>query len=327
MKKRIIYFILLIGAVLLCTSCRMDKEYEASGNKLNTYVKITLYEGGSQRVADDALKLCDYYENIFSATIAESNLSVLNKEGSLVPTTKEDEALAELIDSGLYYGRLTEGALDITIRPVSRLWDFGNDDEGIPDSTQLKAALEKVDYTKVTAADEITLNGTELDLGAIAKGYIADRIGEYLTDNGVTSALINLGGNVLCVGDKPDGSDFVIGIQNPFGGSTDIIVGLNIEGKSVVTSGVYERYFYENGILYHHILNPDTGMPCDNGLLSVTIISDQSIDGDCLSTGCFVLGMDRAMELIDSLDNIYAIFIDSDYNIHYSEGAEEYIHN
>lgn len=162
-----------------------------------------------------------------------------------------------------------------------------------------------------------------IDLGAIAKGYIADRLKDFLVENQVTSATIDLGGNILCVGDKPDGSAFRIGIRQPFGDQGSPMLVVPVSGWSVVTSGIYERYFEEDGTLYHHILNPSTGYPCENNLLSVTILSEHSVDGDALSTTCFSLGLSDGMALIDSLDEIYAVFVTDDYNIHYSEGLTD----
>ena len=166
---------------------------------------------------------------------------------------------------------------------------------------------------------------TAIDLGAIAKGYIADRIKDYLLENGVNSATINLGGNVLCVGSRPDGTPFKIGLQMPFADRNETIAALNIDGLSVVTSGVYERHFELDGVNYHHLLNPEDGYPYQNGLLSVTIVSPLSVDGDALSTSCFSLGLEKGMELAESMDGVYAYFITDDYEIHYSEGARELI--
>ena len=166
---------------------------------------------------------------------------------------------------------------------------------------------------------------TTIDLGAIAKGYIADRIKDQLLNAGVKSAIINLGGNVLCVGEKPDGSKFHIGLQKPFADRDETFEVLGINDLSVVTSGVYERHFEIDGKNYHHILNPKTGYPYDNGLISVTILSKESVDGDGLSTTCFSLGLEKGLELANSLDGIYACFIDEDYNVYYSDGMENFI--
>ena len=159
---------------------------------------------------------------------------------------------------------------------------------------------------------------TQIDLGGIAKGYIADRLKEYLLSEGVEHALINLGGNTLAVGTKYDGSPFRIGIQKPFSEKNEVITAVEITDRSVVSSGIYQRYFEKDGRIYHHILNPDTGYPYENNLLQVTIISDQSVDGDALSTCCFALGLKDGSKLIESLDNVQAIFVTNDYELHYA---------
>ena len=168
--------------------------------------------------------------------------------------------------------------------------------------------------------DRISLPaGTQIDPGAIAKGYIADLLKEFLQENGVESAIIDLGGNVLCISGRPDGTPFRIGVRRPFSDASDSMVILEVDGRSVVTSGVYERYFEEDGVLYHHLLDPETGYPCDSGLLSVTILSDSSAEGDALSTACFVLGLEKGMELAVSA-GVEAIFIDENYELHFTPG-------
>ncbi len=324
MKKITFLAILFLVVTVNITGCKYNTPstvHEADGYYFNTYVNIKLYGCGSDELAAEAVALCSYYEKIFSRTMEEALLYQLNESGSITVDSGEKAVLADVIAGSLEYSRLTDGALDITIEPVSSLWNFGSADAALPDALALEQAALMVDYTKPVVTEQvIELNGTRLDLGAVAKGYTADCIKEFLINNGADSAIINLGGNILCIGGKTDNEDFVIGIQKPF--SQDMLLGVNVNGLSVVTSGTYERYFEQNGVKYHHILNPDTGMPCNNGLLSVTIISGSSFTGDCLSTGCFVLGIEQGMELVDSIDGVYAIFVDKDYNIFYSEGAK-----
>lgn len=164
-----------------------------------------------------------------------------------------------------------------------------------------------------------------INLGAIAKGYIADKMKEYLVEQGVKSAIIDLGGNVLCVGEKTDASPFRVGIRKPFADRSETAAIMEISDKSVVSSGVYERFFKKDGVLYHHILNPKTGYPYENNLISVTIISDESTDGDGLSTTCFALGLEKGMELVNSLSDVQAVFITDDYELHYSEDFQDEI--
>jgi thiamine biosynthesis lipoprotein len=163
----------------------------------------------------------------------------------------------------------------------------------------------------------------QIDLGGIAKGYIADRLKEYLVGEGVTGGIIDLGGNILCIGGKTEQEDFKIGIRQPFADRNETIASVSIRDKSVVSSGVYERYIQtEDGKIYHHILDPRTGYSYENGLLGVTIISDKSVDGDGLSTTVFALGLEDGMKLVESLDGVEAAFVTEDEKVTYSKDFE-----
>ena len=295
-----------------------------SGFKLNTAVKITVYDSKDEEMLEEVLKLCDKYERIFSRTREDSELYQLNH--GMLP--KEDgwyilsDELAELIGQGLYYSELSGGAFDITIEPLSSLWDFHSEEKIVPDAQTLAEAQRLVGYEKVELRDNrirFAEEGMGLELGAIAKGYIADKMKEYLVTEGVGSAIIDLGGNVLCVGGRTDGGHFRVGIHKPFAKRSETVETVEITDQSVVSSGIYERYFEKDGEFYHHILNPKDGYPYDNGLTSVTIISEHSVEGDALSTSCFALGLEKGMELIDSLPDVQAVFITKDGEMHFSE--------
>ena len=171
----------------------------------------------------------------------------------------------------------------------------------------------------------VSLSDTEaiIDLGAIAKGYIADALAEHIRGRGVESAIIDLGGNIVCLGSKPDGSEYKVGIQFPYKDRGELITTVSLSDMSVVTSGVYQRWFEHDGDLVHHILDPETGRSIDNGLISVSIIGAESLHCDALSTTVFAMGLEEGMELINSLNDTYAIFITEDMEIHYSEGFED----
>lgn len=298
--------------------------------KLNTAVTVTIYDSQDRNLLTECMNLCDKYEKIFSRTASDSELYKLNHR-QLTPVDGTDntyqvsDSLAELIQKGLYYSELSDGAFDIAIEPLTSLWDFTAEDPQVPEDSLIQNALSKCDYHNISVGgkdnNEITLktDDTAIELGAIAKGYIADRLKEYLISQDVKSAIINLGGNVLCIGGKPDDSSFKIGIQKPFADRSETIAVMDIKDKSVVSSGVYERCFEQDGTLYHHLLNPKTGYPYDNGLIAVTIISDQSVDGDALSTTCFALGLEDGLKLAESLDDVQAFFVTSDYEIHYTK--------
>ncbi len=298
---------------------------------LDTSVTITLYDTGSLSPSDcetlfhNCFALCGRYEDMFSRTKEGSDIWNINHAGGAPVQVSEETA--GLLQTALYYCRETDGAVDITIAPLSTLWNFSSDAltgiHTLPDHRQIQELLPCVDYQKVQInGTTVALKeaGAALDLGCIAKGYIADRLKDYLEEQGIKSAVINLGGNVLTLGSKPGGSPFRLGIQRPFDLRGNPIAVLSVSDASLVSSGVYERYFEADGVRYHHLLNPRTGMPEQNGLLGVTILSDSSTDGDILSTACFLLGLDKGMAYIESLPGIEAVFITEDYALHPSSG-------
>lgn len=355
------FFYLILCTVLVCpmllfTGCGniTDADTSTTGNqpisissiKLNTVVQITIYDSQDKALLNDCLALCDKYELIFSRTNEKSELYKLNHRkdvsdgdfGTDGPTTPYpvsgtantwhiSEDLAALLSEGLDITRESDGAFDIAIAPLTSLWDFTAEDPEVPDDAAIQKALPLCSSDGVTIdGEDITLlsDDIQFDVGAIAKGYIADRLKDFLMKKGVKSAIINLGGNVLCIGSKPDGTPFKIGIQKPFADRNETEAVMDITGKSVVSSGIYERCFKQDGKLYHHILNPQTGYPYDNGLISVTIISDQSVDGDALSTTCFALGLEDGLKFAEK-KGVQAVFITEDYELHYTDGFRDEI--
>ncbi len=324
MKRTISAFLIMI--LLTLTGCKSDpnRSITVSDFLLNTFVSITIYDDDKAAIALQALNMCREYEQIFSRTLKGSALFKLNSEKQI---TNADPELFELIETGLFYCELSGGCLDITTEPLTSLWDITGTNPKVPAKEAIDASLARVNYGNVVLDQSdfsITLNNNaSLDLGAIAKGYIADQIKNFLIENGITSGTINLGGNIVCIGTKPDGSNYNIAIKEPVAGSDQIIGTLNITDKSVVTSGTYERFFKEKGKIYHHIIDPATGYPSDSDLLSVTIISDKSVEGDCLSTACLVMGCYDALNLINSIDGVEAILIDENMQIFYTKGAPD----
>lgn len=348
MKKKSIPFLVLslMVSVLTASGCGVQSEPDTQSSsqaqdsaeplsqtafKLDTVVTVTLYDSRDQDILSDCIALCDKYEKIFSRTDEDSELYRLNHRllsplNTSTDTYEISQPLAELLSTALSYSRETEGAFDAAIAPLTSLWNFTGENPSVPPASDIHAAVEKCGYDGTSVQGQtVTLSSpdTAFDLGGIAKGYIADKMKEYLLSQGVKSAVISLGGNVLCVGEKPSGEAFRIGIQKPFADRNETIAVMNIKDKSVVSSGVYERYFKQDGKLYHHILNPRTGYPYDNDLLSVTIISDRSVDGDALSTSCFALGLEQAQAYLKSIEGVQGVFITNDYEIHYTEGFHE----
>lgn len=248
----------------------------------------------------------------------------LQSDGSLKIAVSRD--MAALIQEGLRYGEISEGNFDISIEPLSSLWNFTAENPRVPDIEEIQRALPRIDYHQFSLEQGyliIATPGACIDLGGIAKGYIADCLKKYLQEQGVQSGIINLGGNILCIGEKADGSAFRIGIQHPFADQNKSIAVVAVRGCSVVSSGIYERYFTDKNTIYHHILDPKTGYPRENDLMAVTIISEKSVDGDGLSTTCFGLGVEEGIKLINAMNGVTAVFITKDEQLHYADGFRE----
>ncbi len=327
-KGRAVVLIAGITVLLLMGCERRVEPLSKSGFMLNTFVTVTLYDEDDPKILSDCLDLCRSYENIFSKTIEGSEVYKLNHRPAGENTVTLSPDVVALISKGLYYSQISDGAFDITVEPLSSLWDFTAPDPVVPPDAKIQEARKKIDYRNLKLeGNTLTFLSpdTSLDFGAIAKGYIADRMKDFLIEQGVKSAVINLGGNVLCVGKKPDGTPFKIGLQKPYADRNETIEIMNINDMSVVSSGVYERHFVKDGVNYHHILNPGDGYPYENGLVSVTILSELSTDGDALSTTCFSLGLNKGMELLDSTDGVYGVFITEDGEVYYSQGAREFL--
>ncbi len=320
---------LALGAAFVFAGCgRPAEPVSRSGFLLNTFVTVTLYDTEDENILDGCMELCREYEGLLSRTIETSEVYQINHRPAGTREMEVSGETAEVIEKGLYYSQLSGGAFDITVEPLSSLWDFTAQEPQVPDGEEIRENLPKVGYERIAVSEDRILfsdDETRIDLGAIAKGYIADRMKDYLTEQGVESAIINLGGNVLCLGKNPNGQPFRIGLQRPYAGHSETVGTVRVENMSVVSSGVYERHFEKDGVNYHHILNPSTGYPYENGLTAVSILSTQSVDGDGLSTACFSLGLEKGMELLDSLDNAWGVFITDDGQLHYSEGMERWM--
>ncbi|MCI6553739.1 MAG: FAD:protein FMN transferase [Lachnospiraceae bacterium] len=322
--KSILRLLPLASLLLIFSSCaRQTTPISRTGFYFDTMIRITLYDTHDESLLEGCFALAETYENMLSRTREGSDIWKLNHARGN-PVEVQADTLT-LLRAALDYAELTEGRVDPTIASVSALWDFSDPDAGgLPPSGQLQEALTHVDYRRVRILDRtVTLEdpAAAIDLGFIAKGFIADRLRDYLTAREVGSAVINLGGNVLTIGTKPDGSPFQVGIQKPFAPEGTAALILPAADLSLVSSGIYERYFEAGGSIYHHILDTKTGYPVRNSLSAVTILSRSSMEGDALSTACFILGLDEGMALIESLEDTEAVFLTSDGSIHLTSGV------
>lgn len=261
--------------------------------KLGTIVRIAAYGADKQKLdksLDEAFAEITRLENLFSVNIASSDISSINKRGGadISPET------GGLLAAALRLAEETSGAFDPTIGPVARLWGVGTENARVPSEDEIKKARALVDYKKVKIKPPRVAKGQRLDLGGIAKGYIADRLVEKLKKDGVESAIIDLGGNLCVIGKSPKGAKWKLGLQHPDKPRGEYFAALEAEDASVVTSGPYERFFEKDGARWHHIFDPKTGYPAKSDLSSVTVVSENSAEADALCTALFVMGLEKS---------------------------------
>lgn len=293
---------------------------------VNEITLINIKESKSKKVLPKIDEIILNIHNTMSSQLESSEVSKINDNSGIKPVKVSDETLT-VIKKSIYYSNLTSGKFDISIGPISSLWNIGTDNAKVPSEDEIKKSLPLVNY-KNTEIDEknktvfLKEKGMKLDLGGIAKGYCADLVSEYLKSQGIKDAIINLGGNIYVMGKNNKGSDFSVGIQNPNGARNDSVGKITTTDMSIVTSGIYERFIEKNGKIYHHMLDPKTGYPFENNLNAVSIVSKKSIDGDALSTSTFSLGLEDGLKFVNSQDNFDAIFITKDKKIYLSDGLK-----
>lgn len=306
MKKMLI---LACGLSLILVGCTAPVDNSATAFLMNTVVNIKA--DASYDTVNDALAICRQLDNKLSRTNEGSEIYSLNKSGEL--TVSSDTA--NLIKSALSYCETASGRLDISVGALSDIWNFSNATK-IPEKEQIEKALKTVNYKNITVnGNTVKTGGSHIDLGAVAKGYACNKIKEYFTEKGVKNAVVNLGGNVLVMGDK----EYHVGIKNPFK-TDETYAALSVKNTSVVTSGTYERFIDYGGKKYHHILDTATGYPVDTDIVSATVICKDSLKADAYSTICLIYGSNKALELINATADIECILITANNEIKISSG-------
>lgn len=298
----------LIFVLLLLCGCADGQENTDTRFLMDTFV--TLSADCSPETIADAFDRCAELERLLSRTAADSDVSRLNRG--------EDFAVSAhtltVLRRALSFAELSGGKFDVTVCPVSMLWDFKN--QVVPSKDEIAAALKNVDYHSVSVQDDrVSLGGKMIDLGGIAKGYITDEAVKFLRQNGVQTATFSCGSNVYVLGGKMQS----VGIKKPFSDG-EICAVLSLKNKSVATSGTYERYLERDGVLYHHILDPKTGYGVQTDLASASIISKNAMDGDALATVCILLGKEKAQKLIEATPDTEAVFVESNGNVSVTDG-------
>lgn len=333
--KRKIAAILFLSALQISTAsglwARGTKESPlVNGNffALGTTCTISIY-GGTEEQFSAIENLIVDIENRMSVRIASSEVSRVNSSAGLRAEPVSPDVF-KVISAGIRFSELSSGAFDISIGPLVSLWDIGGSGNSVPTEELIAATLTLIDYKTVKLEQNgtggkiyLSKPGMALEPGGIAKGYAADAAALYLKKEGVDSALINLGGNVLAIGTKSDGSRWRIGVQNPDSSRGDYIGVIPVTDNAVVTSGKYERYFIADDQRYHHILSTKDGYPVENSIAQVTIISAESMTADAMSTTVFSLGLESGLELAERMDEVEAVIVMESGDIYLTAGLRD----
>lgn len=328
--KRVASAVIIVVALVIFFGCANNMPISKEEFRLGTICKIYVYDKVDEKVLDKAYdKIAEIEKKITVNNANTSEIIELNNAAGKHAVKVSDDTL-KILKRGIYYSQLSQGKFDITIGAVVKLWNIGTDKAAIPNETDLQNALKHVDYRSLQVDEsnntaKLKNEGTKVDLGGLAKGYIADQVAIVLVNSGVKNAIINLGGNILTMGSNPNSDYWNVYIQDPSASQGTALGSIKVKNnsnKSVVTSGTYERYFEYKGKRYHHILDSRTGYPVENGLVCVTIIADKSSNADGMSNCVFQLGLKDGMNLVKKTGNTEAIFITKDKKIYITDGLK-----
>jgi len=328
--KNLKAFILITSLLFLAAACSNDQEtHEPTAGThvgLGTASRITIYDQPEDR-AENTLGLVfdriDEIEARMSLYDEQSEINQVNRHSG-TGTASVSEDTYQVLKLAKEVAESSGGAFDPTVGPLITEWGFSTDEPKVPSGERIASLTELVDYRKLNLSREgeaeLLKEGMKLDLGGIAKGYAADEANRIIREEGSSSALVNLGGNIMLVGEKPDGTPWRIGIQDPESHRGDYVLILFLDSGTVVTSGIYERFFHENDTMYHHLLDTKTGYPAENNLESVTIVTENSAYADAVSTAAFILGLDGGWDYLESLEGTEGIFLTRDKDVYMTSG-------
>lgn len=338
MKKNlciVIIFVLIISNLNSCANSN-NQYYEKSNIMMDTVVTLNAYGTNSKEAVEESFKRLNEINELASTNISTSDVYKINSSSGINYVQVHPEIL-KMIETSIEYSKLSKGAFDITIGPIINLWGIGTDNEKLPSEEEIKAKLPLVGYDKISINENecsvmLKQKGMSIDLGGVAKGFAADEVLKIYKKYNIQNGLINLGSSsIYALGKNKDNNNWSVGIKHPRSEDSNQYMGvIKLCNESLSTSGDYERYFIKDNKRYHHIINPETGYPVDNSVISDTIVTDDDTEdsgmlADILTTTVFTLGPEKGLELINNLQGVSCEITTSDYEVHTSEGFKDRI--
>ena len=327
MKKTIFPIICIVFSLLLF-SCGKPTPVSRQEIAFGTVCSITLYEKNAEKVLEQCFLRLQELDDIFNVNEEESDINLINKMAGVAPATVSEEAIF-VLKQAKDFAKLTNGNFDPTIGPLVKVWNINGGNPKVPNQSKIDKARVLVNFENLILNENTNTAYIEedmsLDVGGIAKGFAADEMVKILAENNITYGIINLGGNIFAYGTKnteKKGESWNIGIKNPVNPDEGSAFSVKVKNKTVVTSGNYERFFEEDGVRYHHIIDVKDGYPCQNGVVSFTIIGDFSLMADALSTSCFILGKEKGIELLENL-GIQGFCVTEDKKVYATKDLKE----
>ncbi len=320
--KKNIWMLCAFLCVVLC-GCEKSAAQQDTVTKevfaMDTVMDLSITDPDAGTYMNDVVKMINAYDGLWNVNKEDSDIARLNKKKTL----QVQPETYDIIQKSMGYAKKTNGCFDITLFPVVKAWGFTTEEEKVPDADTLQKALQKVGYRNIVLKEDHQVelkNESEIDVGAIAKGYLSEAIMTYLKEKNVSGAMVSLGGNVQTLGQKNGSENYRIGITDPKDG-TSVYGIVSLHDKAVVTSGIYQRYFEENGKVYHHIMDYRTGAPAENDLASVTVIAENGTMADAYATALFVMGEEEAIAFQKKEADFEMILIRKDGSFYQSAGA------
>lgn len=330
------FSLIMIFSLLFLSACNGSGEKNSKQVSTNpasrteflmgTVVTVKIYDKDKDEIVDLAFNRIENLARRITTEETASEISQINQNAGIRPVQVSKDIFT-LTAAGKKYSELSDGSFDVTIGALSNLWRIGFPDARKPSQQEIDEVLPLIDYKKIKLNEDkqtvfLEKENMQIDLGGIAKGFITDEVVTLLKDNDVTSAVVDLGGNIYVLGKNAKGKKWTVGIQDPFSPRGEIIGSIQLTNKSVVTSGIYERYLEAKGEVYHHILNPEDGYPFDNEIAGVSVITEKSVDGDALSTLLFSKGIEDGLAFAEKLDGVEAVFVSKDNEVYLTEGLK-----